>query len=154
MTQATQYEDLMNTVWDNIPTPKVLPAGSWRLRCRNAIAVQPKEEGKSGQIVFFYEAVEPMDDVQQDELQALGNYDYGMTELSARFFVSPKDQQRDMHKVRLHLQKHGVEFGPGMTLQNTLKAARNTDVIAMVTAGPNTKTGDLENKVGQVVSVQ
>jgi hypothetical protein len=152
MTQAqVNYEDIMNQVWDNIPKPKTLPQGSWKLRLRNGSITAPKEGQKSGRALFFYDAIEPMDDVDQSAIQALGSYDYALTEMVARFWVTPGNGS-DLNKVRNHIEKHGVSTA-GVTIGDSLKAIKNTDVIAYVTEQVNPKTGDMENVLSNFITV-
>lgn len=126
MTQE-KYEDILNRSWDDIPEPKLLPEGSWLLRGKNVAFFPPQEEGKSARVAFFYEAVEPMDDVKQESLDALGeDYAYSENDIVKQFFIN---RNRDWDAVRKHLALHGVDT-QGKSQADSFKAFKGTEVIA------------------------
>ncbi len=55
------YEEILNTLFDDLPAEAQLPAGTWRVRCR---AVTPKEDA----ILLTQEAINACEDVDADEL--------------------------------------------------------------------------------------
>ena len=123
---AENYEDIANLGWDSIPEPKVLPTGSWLLRTKGATYKPSKDEDKSPQVLFIYEAREPMSDVDAAELDALGEYDPKTGRIYTRFYV---ETGNDWNNVRMHIEKHGVET-KGKSVPDTLKEVRGKDVIA------------------------
>lgn len=127
------HSDILNKSWADIPQPKVLPVGTWLLQGRNASFIPKKEDSTlSARVLFFYRAKEPMDDVNQDELAALGdNYDFDNNDIVKQFWV---DRPKDWDAVRRHLELHGVEISG--SIQDTLKRFKNTEVLAYL----NTKT--------------
>lgn len=136
---SDNYEDILTTSWDEIPEPQNLPTGSWVLKGLGATFRRASEEGKSDQVSFLYEAVEPLDDVDADALEALGaNYDYAANKLSAQFFVQGR---ADWDKVRKHLAKHGVDT-EGLNIQESLKAFRGKRIAGYVGTRSYTKDGE------------
>lgn len=122
------YTDIMQTQWNDIPEPQVLPVGSWRLRLRNANFVVAKEEGQNSKFLFFYVPQEPMADVDEAELAALGSeYDISENDVVHTIWV---ERKRDFDKVRKHLLIHGIEVNPDQSIEETLKGARNAEVVA------------------------
>lgn len=102
------YESILAGSWDELPEEKLLPEGSYRLRGRNVVRMPPKEEGQSERVLFFYNVVEAMDDVDADELASLGDdYDITENEVVAQFFVGKK---KDADRIRKHLDMHGIEI--------------------------------------------
>lgn len=104
------YSDLLNTQWDEIPKPKTWPAGSYRLKVSGA----PREssfEDKNGdtwqKLSIFHKHVEPMADVNEDELQGMGDYDFGADVIVREFLYRTK---RDLDKVRKALVAYGFAF--------------------------------------------
>ena len=125
---SENYSDILNTQWDDIPEPKVLPDGSYLLKLRNASYQPAKGEGDPT-VMFAYKVVEPMDDVPQDENDKLGNdYDYDLNTIFSRFWIS---NTADWAKVRKHLEKHGVDVS-GKTPTEALKDARGSEVVAFL----------------------
>lgn len=139
---AEKYEDLLNRSWDDIPEPKLLPAGSWLLRGKNVAMFPPSEEGKPARLAFFYNAKEPMDDVSQAELDALGeDYSFAENDIVKQFFIN---RNKDWDAVRKHLALHGIDTA-GKSQADTFKAFGGTEVIAYL--GTRTYT----NGQGQTV---
>lgn len=123
------YESILNTSWSEIPEVQLLPAGSWKMRCRGASFVAPKTEDQSPQIAFVYEAIEPMADVDDDALAALGeDYNFEDNRIFSRFWFKTG---ADKHAVRLHLQKHGIDPND-YTPAESFKAVKGRDIIAVV----------------------
>lgn len=138
------YTDIMKTQWNEIPEPKTLPVGSWLLGGRNASFVASKEEGQDSKFLFFYTPREPMDDVDEEQLAALGpEYDITENDVVYTIWVNRK---RDFDKVRKHLAKHGIEVNPAEAIEDTLKLFRNTQIIAYLNQRSFT------NKAGEVVT--
>lgn len=134
------YADILNQSWDDIPEPKLLPVGSWKLRNRGATYQPAKKEGNSDQVVFVYTPIEPMEDVNVEDLQALGaDYDVQSNRIFARFFVSDGN---DWDRVRKHIAKHGVEVKG--KLADTLKSVKGRDVIAYLEQRSFTREGSSE----------
>lgn len=122
-----KYSDILNRNWDSIPVPQLLPVGTWLLRGRNVALFPPKEEGQSMRVAFFYEAKEPMDDVQQSELDALGEeYSYAENDIVKQFFIN---RNKDWDAVRRHLALHGIDTA-GKEQSETFKEFKNAEVLA------------------------
>lgn len=123
------YADILNRSWDSIPTPKLLPTGSYLLKGKNVAMFPPKEAGQAIRVAFFYEPREAMDDVSEAELSALGE-DYALSEndIVKQFFIN---RNKDWDAVRRHLALHGIDT-EGKTQKETFDAFKNTEVIAYV----------------------
>lgn len=149
------YSDIMKQQWADIPEPQLLPVGSWRLRLRNASFVPAKEEGQNSKFLFFYVPQEPMDDVDETALAALGEgYDIAENDVVHTIWV---ERKRDFDKVRKHLAKHGIEVSDDESIESTLTRARNAEVIAYVNQRSfQTKNGETvnENTPTQFVPVE
>jgi hypothetical protein len=125
---SERYEDILNQSWEVIPEAKLLPVGSYLLKLRNVTFLAPKQEGQNGRVLFFYVPKEPMDDVDVAEIEALGaDYDIGENQV---VFTKWIENNRDWQAVKQHIAKHGVEIDPKLSLADTFKAARNSEVIA------------------------
>jgi hypothetical protein len=127
---SDNYEDLANRSFDEIPEEKILPTGSWLLKARSGTIQPPKEAGKPETVLLVYTPVEPMDDVDAEEISALHNgseYDYNMNRIFVRFYL---ESGRDVRNVREHLAKHGVT--EGKNIKELLKNFRGTQAVAQV----------------------
>ena len=143
MSEAENYDDILDRSWDDVQKPQVLPDGSWKLNCRNASYVAAPAEDKSAKVLFFYEAVEPMDDVDVDALNALGDeYDISENDLVATFWVN---KGKDWDKVRNHIKRHGIDV-TGMTFKESFEAVRGGEIIGYL----GTRT--YENRAGLEVT--
>jgi hypothetical protein len=153
MNDENDYESIGDTSWDDIPVVKTLPKGPWLLQGKNAKRMKGREgddehEASSPYVLFFYKAVEPLADVDDDELAALGeDYDTANNDLSFRIYIESKV---DYRKVLTHLAKHGIvpekdeATGKMESIDATLKRFRKSKVIG--TLGQRTfkdKTGEL-----------
>lgn len=141
------YEAIAETSWDDLPDPQVLPKGTWRVKGKNAKRMAGGEGGNP-YVLFFYKAVEPMSDVEDEDLNGLGtDYDFGINDLSFRIYT---ETLADFRKVEAHLAKHGIvpakdeETGKSEGIDATLKKFRNAEVLTVL--GKRTfkdKTGEL-----------
>lgn len=127
-----KYTDILARGWDEIPEPKTLPANtSWRLKGRNAAWVPPKGD-VSGRVVFFYFPTEPMDDVTDAQLQALGKgYDFSNNDITKTFWI---ERTKDWDAVRKHLTKHGIALHDRASggIQRSLKDFRGAEIVAVL----------------------
>lgn len=140
------YEAIAETSWDDIPEPKILPKGTWKLRGKNAKRMNGGEG--TDYVLFFYKAEEPMSDVDDADLDALGkDYDFNINDLSFRIYI---ETLADYRKVQAFLSKHGVEpsvdesTGKAEGIDATLKKFKNSEVLSVL--GKRTfkdKTGEL-----------
>lgn len=120
------YEDIMTESWDDIPTDKLLPVGSYRLRCTNVSYVKAKAVDANDAFLFIYSVVSSEADVDQDELDLLGDYD--LTEKKV-FFRAWVESAADFDAVRKHMKKHGIDPS-GRTVKETIDELKGTEVIA------------------------
>lgn len=147
MTTASTFETMFQKSRAEIPVPKTLPRGHYVLALRATFKRPPREEGKSGQLSFSFEALEPMEDVDPGELEALGeNYSIKDNKISADFWLGENNPQ-DWHRVWEHLAYYGVKSEDFADLDTALKAAVNKRIVAYVSPdtyvhpvkGPQTK---------------
>lgn len=141
MTDYDDYESIGDTSWDDIPVVKTLPKGPWLLQGKNAKRMKGREgddehSASSPYVLFFYKVVEPLVEVDDAELAALGDdYDLQNNDLTFRIYIESKV---DYRKVLAHLAKHGV--APAMDeatgklegIDATLKKFRGAKVIGVL----------------------
>lgn len=127
----TSYEDILNRSVDELPEPKLLPAGSWVLKATGgARYVAARDENSKAQVRFFYEPVEPLSDVDDDQLEELGaDYDYGNNILSFSVWI---ERETDWRKVVDHVKKHGVDT-EGLTVKEAMAAVKSARIVGAVT---------------------
>jgi hypothetical protein len=123
---SDDYVDILNKSWDDIPEPKMVPVGSFRLKGVNAKYMEAKDGDKNDALLFVYAPMEPQADVDPEELEELGDYDISQNRVFARFWL---ETANDWDGVRRHLAKHGIESG-GRTIKETLAAFKGSEVIA------------------------
>lgn len=127
---SDNYEDILNRSVDELPEPKNLPAGSWVLKAQGAARFVPaKDEGQKSQVMFFYEPIEPMDDVDDDDLAALGDdYDYANNTLVYKIWI---ERDTDWSRVVNHIKLHGVDTD-GLTVKEAMAAVKSARIIGGV----------------------
>ena len=141
---AVNYADILNESWDNIQEVVVLPIGSWLLRTRNASLQPPKTEGGNPSVLFVYEPKEPMQDVDQEALDALGaDYNYSENRVFFRVWL---ETGADKDRLRQHIMRHGVDL-TGMSIGESLKAVKGTEVVAYLSQKQITNKGSGETRV-------
>lgn len=130
---ADSYKDIAHRQWDEIPEPKLLPVGSYLLKAlggRLKDIETTDDEGDTQQatlVNFGYSVVEPMSDVNEVDLEKLGeDYDFSMNKVYATFWIN---DDGDWGKVKKHLAKHGVNVS-GMDVSESLKAVRGAKIAA------------------------
>lgn len=125
----SDYADILSKSWDEIPETQVLPTGSYLLRARSASYQASKSEEGSPAVLFVYSAKEPMEDVDNEEFEKLGeNYDIGANRIFSRFYVN---DTADWDNVRKHLAKHGIDT-KGQSIEESLKQVKGRDVVAFL----------------------
>jgi hypothetical protein len=141
--QVSNYEDLIQGQWDEIPTSKLWPKGSYLIE---AVA-NPKVQsftGKDGKdykkLLFSYRYVEPMADVSEEALAEMGDYDFSEDALHVDLWANGK---RDYDAIRLHLAAHGFEFdadtgaeAEGRSIQEVLGMVKGRRTVGLI--GPRT----------------
>jgi len=130
--EVTDYESILKGSWDNIPDLKLLPPGTWRLKCRAAKFSPNKNPKVSPQIVFAYEPVEPMDDVDDEALAALGkNYNYSENRIFETLWAG--GSANDWAKITAHLALHGIDARKDYgSPEEAIDACKNTEVLGHV----------------------
>ncbi len=142
----SDYEDILNRSWDEIPEPQLLPVGSWRLKNRGASFMEAKSADQNDRVMFIYTAMEPLQDVDADAIAELGDYDIGQNKL---FFTIWIEGYNDWDAVRKHIAKHNIEVVPGETPLETFKRMKGSEVISwldqrsfVATSGDTVETND------------
>ena len=121
------YESLLKQTWGEIPDKKTLPVGSWRLRGRNA-SFKEAVDDLSASFMFVYAPVEALDDVSPEGLAELGDdYEVSNNRIFAKFWV---ETSVDFDAVRKHLAKHGNNVADDLSIEETLKAFKDTEIIS------------------------
>lgn len=121
----SDYADIADLSWDNIQEPKVLPIGTYLLKLSNAVFQPSKDVDKSPTVMFVHKAKEAMDDVNTDELEALGaDYDISENKIFTRIFI---EDGSSWDQVRKLLAKHGVEVSGNVV--ESLKKAKGSEVL-------------------------
>lgn len=142
------YNDILNTAWDEIPEAKLLPGGTWLLRGKNASFQPPKEEGQNGKVLFFYIPVDPIE-VDQEALQELGeDYDVSENQIVYTIWI---EGMRDWAKVRDHLAKHGIDDGSQTLADSLKKSFRGTQIVGHVGVRTFTPKGGGETRIENTV---
>lgn len=131
MSQAVAFEDFFQKSRAEVPKPKNLPRGHYTLVLRGVFKRPPKEEGKSGQLSFSYEAVTPQDDVDPSEMEAFQSEGRSIKDNKpkADFWLG---NWNNVQAVWNHLAVHGVNVDDFADLDTALKAAVNKRVVAYV----------------------
>ncbi len=126
---ANDYAALADVVYSELPDEKLLPDGTWLMAGRNAAYMPPKEESKA-RLTFFYNAKEPMDDVDEGELAELGD-DYDYTENDATYVIFIEGAKTWKKKVYPFLALHGiVPEDENENIKDTLKRFKGAEVYA------------------------
>lgn len=150
MAKIKSYEELLDQVLDEIPEPKTIPAGSWRLRLNSATLQAPKDADKKPKALFAYKPVEPGEDVDDEAIQALGDQNPEDSTLFFTVFVEPGNGS-DMAKLKRHIAKHGIDT-TGMKIPEALKAIKNGEVVGLVSESIG-KDGEPRNDVGNITAL-
>lgn len=140
----TDYSDLLNRSRKDIPKPAVLPVGMWRLRAQRGAFFEPRQEDQNPRVVIWYKAMEPLSDVDPDELAELPEgYDFGNTQLEAVFFLG---ELKDWDRLNKHFDLLGVD--PELSTADALKAVGGREVNAYLDKDTftNKATGEPETK--------
>lgn len=141
----SNYADILQQSWSEIPEPKVLPVGSYLLKGSNATFQKAKDETKNPSVLMVFQPKEAMDDVDQAALAELGdNYEVTENSVFHRVYIERKS---DWDKVRKILAKMGVSVEG--SLEESFKAFRGAEVIGYL--DQNTYTNGEGNVITQNV---
>lgn len=123
----SEFEGIMKRSWDDVPTELLIPQGTWVLRGENAL-VQPRKDEPSqvGSFLFIYSPSEPTADVDQDELDKLGEYDYSENRIFVKFWINGAG---DWDNVRRHLAKHGIDL-KGRSVEEACAMVKGSIILA------------------------
>lgn len=128
--EVSNYDDILDRSWDEIPEVETLPDGTYVLKGRNAAYSGPKTEGQNGKVLFFYKVDSPIE-VDAEALASLGA-DYDIRENEAVFTIWIEGM-KDWDAVRDHLALHGVDVADFANIRETLKKGfKGTKVAAQL----------------------
>jgi len=141
---SEDYEDLLERTRAETPTLKLLPVGSYRLKhSGNAKFVTAKDSDKNDSVMFVYSVMEPLEDVDAEELNALGDYDISMNKLFFRVWI---ESETDWANFWSHVDKHGeMGLGPEATRKEAMAAMKGSEIIAWL------EQRTFQNKAGDMV---
>lgn len=140
---SEDYEALLERTRAETPTLKLLPVGSYRLKhTGNAKYQVAKDSEKNDSVMFIYSAMEPLDDVDVEELNALGDYDITMNKMFFRVWI---ENETDWADFWAHVDKHGIVLGPEATRKEAMEAVKGSEIIAWL------DQRSFQNKAGDMV---
>jgi len=125
-------KEVLKRQWSDAPHEELLPNGNYLLRGRNATYRPSSNADNSDQILFAYGVKEPMSDVDDEELAAIGypnDYDVGQNEIFYRLWFDPQ-KGRDWDNLKAHLVKHGID--PKGNLEDSLKQFKGTEIVGTI----------------------
>ena len=130
MSNNEDYASLGHRSWKDIPEPTVLPKGSYRLRVRKASFKEAQDERSNDIALFVFSVVEPLDDVHEDDLAALGdNYDFSGNRIFVRQYLADSSDYRSLKTL---LGKLGIAPDPNEEPAETLKSVKGQEIIAFL----------------------
>ena len=137
----TDYNEMLNRSWDEIPETRTLPVGSWLLEGRNIVYME-KSGTTNARALLFYKPLEPMTDVNVKELEALGkDYDLSNNDVVATFWL---ERNKDWEALREHLELHGINT-KGKPQIETFKAFKGSKIVSYLDVKNfKTKTGAMK----------
>ena len=136
------YKELLNRTRAETPDEKQLPLGSYRLKGRGARFLPAKEDDKNDSVMFIYNPMEALQDVDMDALAELGDYDITQNKIFFRVWI---ETETDWAAFWRHMDKHGAVMGPDATRKEAMGAIKGTEIIAWL----DQRT--FENKAGDMV---
>lgn len=127
----TDFNELLKKGWGEIPERKLLPVGSWLLKCLSITFAPAKKEGNSPQVAALFQPKEAMEDVDPTELAALldGDYDIAQNKIGYRIWM---EDASSLKKVEKLLTQLGVDM-TGLTVEESFKKARGHEISGYVT---------------------
>ncbi len=125
---SEDYEDLLTRTRAETPTLSTLPVGSYRLKSRGARFQKAKDSDKNDSVMFIYSAMEPLEDVDVEELGALGDYDISQNKLYFRVWI---ESETDWAGFWSHVDKHGeLGLGPDASRKEAMDTVKGAEIIA------------------------
>lgn len=133
----SNYEDILNRPWGDLPEPQTLPEGSWLLR---GVFLKfnggDEENNKPPFVNLGFRAEEAMDDVSADDLAALGeNYDVGAGLIFKRLNLDGQDGWEQLRTIQKKMGAYDPSKSPvdgakdfnGKAVVGYLKVRKYTD---------------------------
>lgn len=144
MSENDDYEGLLERTRAETPTLQLLPVGSFRLKhSGNAKFQKARDSDKNDSVMFVYSAMEALEDVDNEQLAALGDYDISQNKLFFRVWI---ENEVDWANFWLHVDKHGeLGLGPDATRKEAMEAMKGTEIIAWL------EQRTFQNKAGDMV---
>ena len=129
------FADALNVPVNEIERPPLIPVGTYRAQVSKVPSMDTISEDRWDVIDFNMRLVEPLEDVDQDELSKYG----GLSPASVirhRFMFSREDEaffKRSLFNVRRFLQDHlKVDMNDSTSLKEALNGAVNHQCIVHV----------------------
>ncbi len=138
----SDYEDILNQGRDEIPEPQLLPVGSWRLKNTGWSFMEAKDASKNDCVLFIYVAKEPLEDVDEDALASLGDYDISTNKIFFRIWL---ETRADWDKVVKHIDKHNRVGVDGEPVRDMLDGMKGSEVIAWLDQRSYEKNKEMVN---------
>lgn len=127
----TDFNDLLKKGWGEVPTKKLLPVGTYVVKCESVTYKAAAEEGKNAVVMAVFSAKEALDDVDADELTALlaDDYDISANKLFYRIWI---EDATSFNRVGALLTDLGVDMAE-ISIEESFKKAKGHEITAFVT---------------------
>lgn len=126
------FTNLLNAPADEEIVLPVAPVGSWRMTVRGSKLYEPKDEDSAGKLLMFFKLAEPQEDVDADEVTALGEK---VEEISIAHTFWLRDK-RDTKKLQNFLKTAGAELG-GRSLIEAAQSIEGYEIIGYLEQDPD-----------------
>jgi hypothetical protein len=130
------FQDILDRSVDEIEEPGTLPSGTWRFQIISGkLKEGTRDNGPEAEALFTLKPLEPLDDVNEVELEAFGEQLDGTR---AFHKIAIWDRRSEWDVIRF-LNTAGVELEQGAKLGDSVAASKNYEVTAYVTHAENEK---------------
>lgn len=136
-----QHESVLDTVMSEVPAPKPVATGTWKLKAQNAKFMEASGE-KPDIVVVKYVPAEPGEDVDQDEL---ADGSWKGAPLWQRFRI---EGPRDLYSLTRFFEKHGIDMS-GRRLRDAIAIFNKAKPEIFAQVGIRTYQNDLGEDVLQ-----
>lgn len=102
--------------------------------------IEAKDASKNDCLLLIYVAKEPLEDVDEDALAALGDYDITQNKMFYRIYL---ETYSDWDKVAAHADKHNSVRAEVETNKEMLNRIKGSDIIAWVDQRSYEKNGEM-----------
>ncbi len=150
---ASDYEDILNRSWGEVPKEKLLPKGSYLLKGQSA-KFKAGDGDTNPYVLIVTSPVEAMDDVNEEEFAELGaDYDVKGNRIFTRVYL---ERGADYDALKTILTKFGVDTSDKASLGDSLKEVRGKEVVGFIGSRTFEVRGETrtENTVSQWAAVE